>query len=250
MNSHTNSLNFVLAVFLLIPALCVADPPADFEARLELHRNGKLSGEMRFEFTTQDGRWTMLSETKGTKGMASWIGLQENSTGEGDWAAGQPRPLRYERNVKAIVTREWSAEFDWDNRVVHTVYPDGASTLELEPGVVDEMGLGLAIRQGLGRGEDEWFLKQVDEDEVEDVHFKVSAVKPVQTPLGCMNMHVVEKVRAPTSKRYTRTFYAADHEFAPVLVEHGKQGGDHVRGQVVALKVNGKPVAAGPNCPP
>lgn len=239
----------LLAFPVLLPLPCLADRPADFEARLELYRNGKLNGETVFKLETADGRWIMHSATQGTKGMASWIGLKENSTGEGDWHAGTARPLRYERNVKAIVTREWSAEFDWDNEVVHTVYPDGASTLELEPGVVDESSLGLAIRMGLRRGESEWRLRQLDEDEIEDAHFRVSEVKAVDTPLGCMQTHVVEKVRAASSTRYTRTYYASDHDFAPVLIEHGKKGGDQVEGRVISLKVNGAEVAAGPACP-
>lgn len=250
MNTLRKILPIPLAFGLALPAMCLADRPADFEARLELHRNGKLSGETRFSLETRNGRWVMSSETKGTKGMASWIGLRENSTGEGDWHQGQPRPLRYERTVKAILTMEWSAEFDWQDKVAHTVYPDGQSSLELEPGVVDEMGLALRIRNGLRNGEDEWFLRQVDEDEIEDVHFRVSSVKAVQTQLGCMTTHVVEKVRGEGSKRYTRTYYAAEHDFVPVLIEHGKQGDDRVEGRVISLTVNDEPVAVGPDCAP
>ena len=240
----------LLALWLLLPPLCAADRPSDFEALLALDRNGKPSGETQFKLETRDGHWFMSSETRGTKGMASWIGLRENSTGEGDWYKGQPRPLHYERKVKAILTMEWFAEFDWENGVVHTVYPDGESTLELESGVVDEMGLALKIRKGLRDGEDEWFLRQVDEDEIEDAHFRVSSVKAVQTALGCMTTHVVEKVRGEGSKRYTRTYYAAEHDYVPVLIEHGKTDGDQVEGRILSLTVNGKAVTAGPDCIP
>jgi hypothetical protein len=191
----------------------------------------------------------MLSETEGTKGLASWIGLRESSSVEGDWHEGGPRPLNYERNVKAIKTMQWSAEFDWQAGEVRTEYPDGESVLQLEPGVLDELAISLAIRQGLSRGEDEWFFRQVDEDEIEDAHFRTSSVKAVQTPLGCMQVHVVEKVRAPQSTRYTRTYYAAEHGFTPVLIEHGKQDKEHVEGRVVSLTVDGQPVPRGPDCP-
>jgi len=248
MNTLKSGLSMLLACGLLLPALGLADRPADFETRLELYRNGKLAGETMFKLDTVNGRWTMASQTKSTKGLTSWIGLRESSTGEGDWHDGKPRPLRYDRNVKAIVTMKWSADFDWESNVVRTVYPDGESQLELAPGVVDETALALTIRQGLKNGEREWRLRQVDEDEIEDAHFRVSAVKAVQTPLGCLQTHVVEKVRGAGSKRYTRTYYADDHDFVPVLVEHGKQGDEHVEGRVIALTVNGKPVDAGPDC--
>ena len=248
MKTHRHFLLIYLSCALLVPTLGLADRLADFETRLELYRNGKLAGETMFKLDSNDGRWIMASETKSTRGLTSWIGLRENSTGEGDWHEGRPRPLRYDRNVKAIVTMKWSADFDWANGIVRTEYPDGESTLELEPGVVDETALALTIRQGLKNGEDDWFLRQVDEDEIENAHFRVSAVKAVQTPLGCMRTHVVEKVRGAESKRYTRTYYADDHDFVPVLVEHGKQGDEHVEGRVIALTVDGKPVAAGPDC--
>ena len=239
-----------LTILLLLPALCCAGPLADFEAKLELYRNDKLHGEMVFKLTTGDKHWTMHSSTEGTRGVASWLGLKESSTGEGDWFEGEARPLRYERNVRIIKKMHWSAEFDWDNGVVHTVYPDGESTLQLKPGVVDESAIGLRVRAGLKNGENEWFLDLVDEEKIEEAHFRTRSVENLQTALGCMQVHVVEKVRWEGNPRYTRTYYAAEHEFTPVLLEHGKYDGDHIEGRVVSLTVDGKPVAAGPDCPP
>jgi len=241
---------FLSAVLLLaLTAVAAADQPADFEARLEVHKNGKLFGETLFSLSRQDGRWIMRSKTEATRGVASWIGGQESARGEGDWLDGRPRPIHFERTVQIIKKMRWTADFDWEAGVAHTVYPDGESHLELEPGVLDEQSLGLAIRQGLRKGEDEWFFRQVDEDEIEDVHFRVSGVEDVQTALGCMTAHAVEKVRAPTSKRYTRTYYAAEYDFTPIRMEHGKHGEEHYEGWVTSLSVNGKTVTAGPDCP-
>ena len=248
MNTQKRHSLLLLVVCLLLPTLAAAGQPADFEARLELWRNGKLTGETVFTLTTRDGRWAMHSASRGTKGLARFIGLEESSSGEGDWYNGSPRPLRYERNVHAIVKRHWSAEFDWQQSTVHTIYPDGESTLALEPGVLDESALGLLIRAGLERGEDEWMLQLVDEDEIEEAHFRAEPPRTIQTALGCMRVFVVDKVRAPDSTRYTRTYYAADHEFAPVLIEHGKQGKEHIEGRVASLTIGGKAVEAGPGC--
>jgi len=251
---NTRSYRILLTVLAVLwvsqPLLCSAGQPADFEAHLELYRNGKLTGEMQFRLTTDGGRWTMHNKTEGTRGLASWIGLEESSTSEGDWYLDQPRPLRFERTVRAIKKMHWSATFDWPNASVHTVYPDGESTVALEPGVLDEQSIGLAIRQGLERGEEEWLLRQVDEDEIEEAHFKVTSVEAVQTQLGCFRAYVVEKIRAATSKRYTRTWYAADYAFVPIRMEHGKHGGDHIEGQVIALTLGGEPVTGGTDCPP
>ena len=247
-------LNKVTRILLLIAtlgcvsSLCWAQRPSDFEARLELSRNGKVIGETTFQFASRDDRWTMHSRTNGR--VYKLVRFTEDSYGEGEWQGDRPRPSRYEREVRAVISRRWEVDFDWDEGVAHSIHPDGESTLDLSPGVLDETALGLIIRAGLARGEEEWFLDLVDEDEIDHVHFKLRSVEQLQTALGCMRVYNVEKVRDPTSKRYTRTYYAAEYGFAPVVIEHGKRGDEDWRGQVVALLLDGQAVEARPPCPP
>lgn len=249
MHLRTRSIAACLALILLLSAApCAAQTPPAFEARLELLRNGKEMGESVFTFQTSDGQWRMESQVRGTRGLARFIGLTESSVSEGDWIDGAARPLHFERSVKAVKTFEWSAEFDWQEGIVRTVYPDGESSLELQPGVVDETGIGLRIRAGLARGEDDWRLLVVDEDEIEEQHFALREVERIQTSLGCLEAYRVEKVRDPSSKRYTRTWYAAEHDFVPVRIEHGKKEGDHMESRIIGITVGGRTVERGPDC--
>lgn len=226
----------------------LAAPPPQFEAKLELLRNGKPVGETTFRFTVEGERWTMASSTVGTAGMARLLGLDEESTSRGDWYDDTARTLSFDRRVKAIKTWRWSAEFDWARGVVRSVHPDGETELPLEPGVVDETAIGLLIRAGLARGDEEWRLRVLDEDEIEDQVFRVVANERLTTPLGCMEARRVDKIRDPASKRYTRTWYAAEHSFVPVRFEHGKTDGDRMESRLVSLTVGGRPVAATPAC--
>ena len=249
MSLRIRSVTASLALILLLSAApCPAQAPPAFEARLELLRNGKELGESVFTFEASDGRWRMESRIRGTRGLARFIGLQESSVSEGDWLDGAARPLQFERSVKAVKTFEWSAEFDWQEGVVRSVYPDGESSLELQPGVVEEAGIGLRIRAGLARGEDNWHLLVVDEDEIEEQHFALREVERIQTSLGCLEAYRVEKVRDPSSKRYTRTWYAAEHDFVPVRIEHGKKGDDHMESRIIGITVDGRTVERGPDC--
>lgn len=238
----------LILVLALSASPCAAQTPSAFEARLELLRNGKVMGESVFTLTSENGTWRMESQTRGTKGLARFIGLEEASFSEGDLPDGLARPLRFERTVDAIKTLRWSAEFDWAAAVVRSVHPDGESTLELLPGVVDENSLGLRIRAGLARGEDDWRLLVLDEDEIEQQHFAVRAVERIQTALGCFETHRVDKIRDPSSKRYTRTWYADEWDFVPVRIEHGKHGGDHMESRIVEMTVNGRKVTGEPDC--
>lgn len=246
----SNRVRYVrLALILLLTAVpCAAQALSSFEARLEVLRNGKVMGETVFTFTAAEGKWRMETQTRGTRGLARLIGLDEASFSEGDWQDGNARPLRFERTVKAIKTIRWSADFDWAEGVVRTVHPDGESSLELQPGVIDETAIGLRVRAGLAQGEDDWHLLVVDEDEIEQQHFSVRAVERVQTALGCLDAHRVEKIRDPSSKRYTRTWYADDYDFVPVRIEHGKRGDDHMESRIIEITVDGKKVDRVPDC--
>ena len=233
---------------LLAAPVLAATPPPEFEAKLELLRNGKPVGETTFRFSIEGERWIMASSTVGTAGIARLLGLDEDSTSRGDWHDGNARPLSFDRRVKAIKTWRWSAEFDWSQGLVRSVHPDGESELPLEPGVVDETAIGLLIRAGLARGEEEWRLRVLDEDEIEDQLFRVVVNERVATPLGCMEARRVDKIRHPDSKRYTRTWYASDHSFVPVRFEHGKTDGDRMESRLVSLSISGQQVKLAPDC--
>lgn len=239
----------VLALLIPLCSAASAEPrPAEYLARLDLLRNDKAIGETRFQFTSDAKRWRMESQSRGTRGLASFIGLDEFSYSEGDWHDGQPRPLRFERTVKAIVTKRWSADFDWSSGRVLSKHPDGESALALEPGAIDQTAVGLVIQRGLARGENEWHLRVLDEDEIEDQHFRVEASERLQTALGCIEAVRVDKIRDPASTRYTHTWYARNHGYVPVRAQHGKQDSDRYESRILELVVDGVAVSAGPDC--
>lgn len=246
--SRKSTLFWQLVGLLLLAAPALAAAPTAFEAELELLRNGKAVGRTKLSFSVENERWTMASNTVGTAGLARLIGLNEDSTSRGDWAGDDARPLSFDRNVKAIKTMRWNAAFDWTNGVVRSVYPDGESELPLEPGVLDETAVGLRIRAGLARGENEWRLRVLDEDEIDDELYRVVASETLTTPLGCVDTRRVDKIRHPDSTRYTRTWYASDHGFVPVRMEHGKTDGDHMESRLVALTIDGQPAEIPPAC--
>ncbi len=235
---------------LIFSCAAVAGPVTPFEATFEFLRNDKAIGESRVALTLEDGAWTMTSATRGTRGLAKLLGLEESSLSRGDWQDGGPRPHHFEQTVevsfKTIHTR---AEFDWQAGTVHSVHEDGEDTLALTPGVLDPVSVGLAVRAGLGDGVSEWRLSLVDEDEIEEQLFEVATTEALDTPLGCLVTRRVDRIRGPESTRYTQTWYARDYDWTPVKVAHGKTDGDRMESRLLALAVNGESVEAGLTCP-
>lgn len=249
MNGKSKLLAYAcLAITMVQPAAGWSADPPDFKVSMDMFRNGKLMAETTFTFTSRDDQWVMQSKTSGIKGLARMIGLEEQSISRGDWEDNLPRPLNFERNVKAIKKMRWAAQFDWPQGEVHSIHPDGESTLEIGPGVVDESTLGMIIRRGLERGEEEWFLQVLDEDEIEQQHFKSLPAKSIQTAVGCVTAYAVEKIRRAGSTRYTRTYHARDHAFVPVLIEHGKKEGEHLESRLKSLEIDGKTISPGADC--
>lgn len=223
--------------------------PEDFEATYEFYRNGKLAGEASFSLQTTNGQWVMRSSSRGTKGLARMAGLREQSTSRGRWHDGKPRPDAFEQNIKYRFGGDYNrADFDWSNGQVKSVHEDGETLLDLEPGTLDAVSTGLAIRTGLLQGEQEWFFPVVDKDRIDRDHFKARAPEQLDFGQGCFEVSTVEKIRRPESTRYTRTHHARELDFVPVFVEHGKQDGDHMETRIVSLKLDGQPVSAKKGC--
>lgn len=224
-------------------------PPA-FEAKLEVLRNDKVIGEATFTFTTEGEDWVLTSRSEGTRGVAKFVGFEEQSESHGDWHDGGPRPLGFRQTYKAtLVKRENTADFDWAAGTVHSVHKDGENHLELQPGVLDPAAIGLKIRAGLAAGQRDWELAIVDEDEIETQVYRAAGQEKLQTPIGCLVTERVDRIRGPQSTRYTQTWYARDLGWVPVQVAHGKTDGDRMETRLLSLDLDGEPVSNRGACP-
>ncbi len=240
-----------LALGLLLasgPALADG-PPTPFVAEMEFLRNGKTIGSATFSLEVDGNDWVMRSSVEGTKGVAKFLGVEESSESRGGWADGAPRPESFLQRVKvSFKTIETRANFDWEAGQVLSVHKDGENLLETVPGLMDPVSVGLAIRKGLENGEREWRLPMVDEDEIEEQHFRAEGAESLDTPLGCFETERVDKIRRAGSTRYTQTWYARDLDWVPVYVAHGKTDGDRMESRLVSLTVDGEAVPAGATC--
>ena len=192
----------------------------------------------------------LTSRSEGTRGVAKFIGFEEQSESHGDWTDGGPRPLGFRQTYEAtFVKRETTADFDWEAGLVDTVHKDGQSRLALQPGVLDPAAIGLSLRAGLGAGQREWTLSIVDEDEIETQVYRAMGEEPLQTPIGCLVAERVDRIRGPQSTRYTRTWYARDLGWVPVQVAHGKTDGDRMETRLLSLTLDGEAVTDRGACP-
>src|SRR5512144_898338 len=90
-------------------------PIQPFQADYEVLRNGKELGRATLKLRPAgDGTWEFSSQTKGTKGMASLLGVDVVEKSTFRWRDGQPEGLHYSYSQEAAVkSRQRSTEFDW-----------------------------------------------------------------------------------------------------------------------------------------
>ena len=103
-------------------------PLQPFQADYQVLRNGKELGHATLTLRQAgNGNWEFSSQTKGTKGMASMLGLDVLEKSTFRWRDGLPEGLQYRYSQQAAIkSRERSTDFDWSTK--QAVSHDGGNT--------------------------------------------------------------------------------------------------------------------------
>ena len=233
---------------LLAAGFAAAAPPSPYEARYSLYRNDKFTGESVVRFEVDGDRWTVTSETQGTRGLARLLRAHNTERSTGRLEGDRFQPEAYEHAFTSVgVDQEWAADFDWAAGEVRTRTEDGEFTLPLEAGTYDPLALDLALRRSLREDIAEWQGRLVDEDEIDTQRYRVEPPSRLDTALGCLDAIRVDRVRE-NSRRYTRVWYAPSLDYAAVLVEHGKTGENHMAMKLESITLDGTAVRPGRAC--
>jgi len=173
-NAHASCLRPLLAAALCLPALAQADwPPPSYTAVYDMYMDGKLRAETRATFTRQDQRWTFENRGQGTKGLARFLGVETEESAAGRWEGDDVLSGHFSHRSKVAVRKDrWSAEFDWEAGTVRVERDDLTMEYPLERGMVDPVGLTLAMQSLLNREQKEWELLVVEDEELDPQKFR------------------------------------------------------------------------------
>jgi len=242
-NAHASCLRPLLAAALCLPALAQADwPPPSYTAVYDMYMDGKLRAETRATFTRQDQRWTFENRGQGTKGLARFLGVETEESAAGRWEGDDVLSGRFSHRSKVAVRKDrWSAEFDWEAGTVRVERDDLTMEYPLERGMVDPVGLTLAMQSLLNREQKEWELLVVEDEELDPQKFRALDPAKLQTAIGCLGAIEVERVRE-NSKRYSSVWFAPELEHITVRMVHGKRGGNEFELRIRTLSIGGDDV--------
>src|SRR5512146_3075237 len=122
-------------------------PVAPFQADYEVLRNGKELGRATLTLRPAgDGTWEFNNQTKGTKGMASLLGVDVVEKSTFRWHDGQPEGLHYSYSQEAAIkSRERSTEFDWRTHEAQSRDGKNVWTAPLQNSAIDRNLVTVAL---------------------------------------------------------------------------------------------------------
>jgi hypothetical protein len=211
-------------------SVAAESPPLQpFQADYQVLRNGKELGHATLTLREAgNGNWEFSSQTKGTKGMASMLGLdvQEKSTFR--WRDGLPEGLRYRYSQQAAIkSRERSTDFDWSTRQAVSHDGSSTSTAPLQGSAMDRNLVTLALMAKLKTGAHDLAFSVVDKDHVSTQRYASGAREALPLPAGTIEAVRVDRQR-DDNKRTTTSWFAPQRNWLPVQIEQVEKNGETI----------------------
>jgi hypothetical protein len=242
-----------------------ADITSDYTAVYKVLRNDKELAAVTISLSHQDDTWKLHGFSHDTRGLAKFLNIKGTQTTTGKWQNGRFRPDNYEFSFSLIGFKSsWQAMFDWQAGIVETHSRQGESRLPMSGVADDPFSLSLNLRSQLSehlsdesanmmvdaqvvdaqvvdarvvdaRVVDAWV---VDEGKIENQLYHYERQVEIDTGLGCLDTALVRRVRE-NEKRLSLGWYARDHEYIPVRMQHKNKKGASLELVIVSLEIHG-----------
>ncbi|WP_257385769.1 DUF3108 domain-containing protein [Tahibacter caeni] len=200
-------------------------PLKPFSATYDVQRGGKTIGEATMTLKSDGGdNWTLVTQTRGTAGMARLLGLDVRE--ESRFAANGQQPLQstaYSYQQEATLkSRQRRIEFDWSAREARVTDKDELFRYALQPYSIDRHAIVVAL--GRAQGLEQNTLHIASKDAVEDQRYERRETQPLELPAGRFDATRYERTDKPGkgSSWYTPNL------LAPLQVEQAQKDGANI----------------------
>jgi hypothetical protein len=212
-------------------------PLQPFQADYQVLRNGKELGHATLTLREAgNGSWEFSSQTKGTKGMASMLGLDVVEKSTFRWRDGLPEGLQYRYSQQAAIkSRERSTDFDWSTRQAVSHDGGNTSTASLQGTAMDRNLVTIALMAKLKTGAQDLAFPVVDKDHVSTQRYASGAHEALPLPAGTIEAVRVDRQR-DDSRRTTTSWFAPQRNWLPVQIEQVEKNGETITMRLAASR--------------
>ncbi len=218
---HSRFSLFVALAFLAAASAFAADAPLQpFRADYQVLRNGKELGHAILQLrATSDGDWEFSSQTHGTAGMASLLGLDIVEKSTFLWNAGKPQCLHYSYAQKAAIkSHDLAIDCEWLGKTASTRDNGKAHIVALAEPAMDRHLVTLALMADLKSGTTDLDYRVVEKDKVSEQRYTQAGHETLTLPAGKIDAVKIERDRG-ASKRHTTVWLAPNRDYLPVQIE-------------------------------
>lgn len=230
------------ATLLALPLLAgAAQPPRPFNASYELRRNDQVLGVGQITLREMaNGRYELVTRSKGTQGLAALAGLDRLEVSQLRWTGEQLELVDYSMRQKAAFkTREQTLRFDPTSGTVDSRRKDkgDGARYPAPAGVIDRHGTTAAIMVALAAGERGNLSFQVAERRgVETQPYRVAAAVRLRTAIGTERAIRVERVREAGDDRITKLWFARERGWLPLRIKQYEEDGETIDMRITAIR--------------
>lgn len=228
----------LLAFGCLHPAHATEPSPLQpFQADYQVLRNGKELGHATLTLREgSDGSWEFTNQTRGTKGMASLLGVDVVEKSTFRWHDGLPEGLQYRYSQQAAIkSRERSTDFDWKGKQAVSRDGSNSSTASLQGPAMDRNLITLALMARLKSGAHDLAFQVVDKDHVSTQRYSPGTHETLSLPAGSIEAVRVDRQR-DDAKRTTASWFAPQRSWLPVQIEQVEKNGETITMKLAAAR--------------
>jgi len=197
-------------------------PLKPFVATYDVQRGGKTIGEATMTLKADGGdNWTLITQTRGTAGMAKLFGLDVKE--ESHFTAAGQRPLQstaYSYQQEATLkSKQRRIEFDWTAKEARVTDKDELFRYPLQPYSIDRHAVVVAL--GRAQSLEQNTLQIASKDAVESQRYERRETQPLELPAGRFDATRYERADKPGkgSSWYT------PEQLAPLQIEQTQKDG-------------------------
>jgi hypothetical protein len=222
----------LLALAFLPLLATAAEPLKPFVANYDVKRGGKVIGEATMTLRDNgDRQWTLMTETRGTAGMARLLGLdvREESDFIVDQATLQSTNYRYKQDA-TLKSRQRRIEFDWQANEARVTDKDELFRYPLQAGSIDRQIVVVAL--GRSQQLDDNTLYVAAKEGIEKQRFERRETRSLNLPAGRYEATRFERTDKPNkgSSWYTPGL------LAPLQIEQLQKDGNTIVMELKAIR--------------
>ncbi|TDR45810.1 uncharacterized protein DUF3108 [Tahibacter aquaticus] len=202
-----------------------ADTLQPFSASYDVKRGDKVIGQSTMTLRRDgDNQWSLVTETKGTAGMARLLGLdvrEESKFRVGSDGRLESTDYRYRQDA-TLKSKQRSIVFDTQAREVRVTDKDQLFRYALQPAMIDRQVVVVAL--GRDRAQASQQLVVANKDAAENQRYERRETSNLALPAG--NFRAIRFERSDKPGK-SSTWYAADR-IAPLQVEQAQKDGENI----------------------